>query len=381
VSGIEVQVHPDIREIDPGVWDAVVPADELQSSHAFVTTCQEAGIEGAEYRYLVVLRGGRPIGVATLTRMQVPLDLLSTGSTRKAIAALRRRVPGALRPTLLICGLPVSAGRPCLQARTPADAPEVLRAVVRTMERLAPEMGAGWLSIKEFSPGEVAQLGPLEALGFFRAASLPSFRMRVAWNSFDEYLGALRSGYRRQMLAVLEAREREGLQIRRVSDFDAECRTIFGLYEQVIDRAPFRLERLTEGFFRGLNARLPEASSAILVEREGEVLAAAVLLRSPGLLTFFMAGIDYRVNRERWAYVNLAAEVVAEAIRTGAPLLELGQTSGALKTRLGAEAEERCFFLRARSAPLHRAVGSGARWLFPLSEVPRRRVFREGAGR
>jgi hypothetical protein len=377
-AGLRVTAFQDIREVDPAEWDRVVSPDDLQARHAFVATCQEAGIADARYRHLLVHRDDELIAVATLTRMTVPLDLLSPSIVRGAVRGLRRVRPRILRPALLFCGLPVSAGRPCFAVTDPEEGPAVARAVVGAMEALAPEVGASVLCFKEFSPPEAAALGSLAPLGFLRMTSLPSFRMEVPWPSFDAYLNAMRAGYRRQMQAVLEQGRRSGLNMRVLSDFGEECEAIHALYGQVMDRAPFQLERLPLRFFRILNRRLPTASSAILVEEEGTPVAAAVLLRSPALLTFFMAGIDYDRNRRCAAYLNLAAEVVAEAIRTEAPELELGQTSEALKTRLGARPVPRVLFLRCRSRLAHRALEAGSRILFPAARVPARRVFAAG---
>jgi len=377
-DGLRVTAFEDIREVDPDRWDAVVPPDDLQARHAFVATCQEAEIADARYHHLLVHRDGKLLGVATLTALTVPLELLAPSRVRRAVGELRRVRPGFLRPVLLVCGLPVSAGRPCLAVANPADGPAVTRAVVRAMEALAPEVGASVLGLKEFSPAEAALLGPLGSSGFLPLNSLPSFRMAVPWHSFDAYLAAMRAGYRRQMSAALKQGRQTGLTARVLPDFGGACRTIGALYDQVMDRAPFQLERLPPRFFRILNRRLGPAASAILVEERGEPVAAAVLLQSPGLLTFFMAGIDYDRNRRCAAYLNLTAEVVAEAIRRGSPNLELGQTSEALKTRLGAHPVPRAFFLRCESPLAQWALGAGSRLLFPEPRVPARRVFAAG---
>lgn len=203
--------------------------------------------------------------------------------------------------------------------------------------------------------------------------------MSIPWQSFEEYLSSMRSGYRRQILATLRARERERLRIRVVDHFGDECPRVVALYEQVMDRAQFQLERLNLAFFRNIATYLPGSAGAILVERDDELLAAAVLLRSPRLLTFFMAGIEYGRNRACSAYLNLVAEIVAEAIRSRVEGLELGQTSPELKARLGAVAVPRYLYLRCPSPLAHAVLRSASGMLFPAAPVPRRRVFRPPA--
>jgi hypothetical protein len=162
-----------------------------------------------------------------------------------------------------------------------------------------------------------------------------------------------------------------------VEDFSAECPALFALYDQVIERARHRLERLSPEFLRRVNDAMGSASRALLLESEGRVLASAILLYTPRTVTFLLAGIDYERNREQHAYPNLVAAVVEEAIRVGAESLELGQTSYSLKARLGGVPERRWIYLRAARPIVHRALRRASPVLFPATSVPVRRVFRD----
>ena len=71
-----------IEEADAATWDALVPTDELQLRHAFVRACQDARVEGAEYRHLLVYRDGAVVGIASVFRMDVRLELLGPAFLR-----------------------------------------------------------------------------------------------------------------------------------------------------------------------------------------------------------------------------------------------------------------------------------------------------------
>ena len=367
-----------IEEVPEAEWDSVVARDELQLRHAFVRACQDAGVADAEYRHLTVYREGMLVGIASVFRMDVRLELLCPGFLRSVIEAFRRWRPSFLRPTLLMCGLPVSAGRPCIAFRAPADAPFVIRAVAEYMEQASVELGARLLCFKEFRPEESELLSPLCEHGYFRACSLPAYRMALPWNSFADYVAGMRTGYRRQVTVTLRAGRRAGFRTRICPDPALEWEQFFPLYEQVMDRARFQLERLNLAFFRNLARYLPGATRMIAIERGDDLVAAAVLLETPGLTTFFMTGIDYERNRPGEAYPNLVTAVVEEAIRAGTGQLELGQTSGALKSRLGAKPEERFIYFRYRTRWAHALFRAAAPLLFPASPGEARRVFRTG---
>ena len=371
-----VRAFADIADVDPMEWDAILDPDDLQATHRFVSVCQRSEVEGAAYRHVMVYRGERLAAVASLSRMDVKLDLLSSGIARAGITWVRRRRPSFLVVPVAFCGLPVSFGQSCLRVAPGANQALVLSILSRELDAFGAETGARILCFKEYAPGESAALAPLATAGYFRAPSLPSCRLAIRWSSFDEYLAAMRAGYRRQVQISLRARAALGVEFHVVEDFGPDCPRIFGLYEQVMDRAAFQLERLNLAFFRELNARLGSQSGAVLLVRDGVVAAAAVLLYGPHLVTFLLTGIDYAQNRACHAYPNLVTEVVAEAIRRRAAALEMGQTSYDLKLRFGAVTSERDILVKCRRRLSHALLRAVAPALFPVVRPLARRVHR-----
>lgn len=370
-----ISEFPCAAAVPASEWDSLLEPDDLQATHRFVRACEEADVEGAEYRHLMIHIDGTLAAVATLCRMRVKLDLLSAGAGRRLIRGVRRFRSGFLEVPVIFCGLPVSFGQSLLRLHPAANAGLVLHAVHDAAERFAAGTATTVVCFKEFTDPELRQLVPLTERGYLQLPSLPSCRLALPFRTFDEYVGAMRSGYRRQLRSSLRKGERLGITVRRVVDFRDECPRLFTLYEQVMDRAEYQLERLNLAFFERLNEGLGRESSALLVERNGRILAAAVLLHAPGLTTFLLSGIDYSCHRKLASYPILVAEVVREAIRSGTRELEMGQTSYVLKQRLGAATSGRHLFLRYRGAVGHRLLALGSRALFPVLHPRGRRVF------
>jgi hypothetical protein len=185
----------------------------------------------------------------------------------------------------------------------------------------------------------------------------------------------MRAGYRRQLRETLRARDRHGLCVRTSRNVEAECARIVPLYEQVMDHAEVQLERLPPEFFTELAREFADETSALLVERDGVVMAAAAMLSSPRVATFLLTGIDYTCHRALQSYPILVTAVVASAIEQGAEALEMGQTSWALKQRLGAIPTARHLFVRARAPWLRTALRMAGGQLFPETHLASRRVF------
>ncbi|HYY55728.1 MAG TPA: GNAT family N-acetyltransferase [Pyrinomonadaceae bacterium] len=375
-----VRVFERIEEVDAAEWDSILGVDDIQATHRFIKTCQSAKVENASYRHLTIYDGEGLVCVASLSMMLVSLDLLSTGATRALIHALRGLRAGFLRVPLLLCGLPVSFGNSCIRFRVGADSARIIELVADLMDSLARDTGASVLCFKEFTAGERAALDePLKQYGYFGARSLPGCAMAIRWRSFEDYASSMRAGYRRQLTATLRVRREAGLSVRVMRDFGAECARIHRLYLAVMDRAEFQLERLNLHFFEELNVNLGADSRAILLERDGELLSAAVMLFTRRVATFLLVGIDYDHNRTYHSYFNIVIEVIREAINAGVERLELGQTSYDLKGRLGGLPTERHIYLKHRNRLLNPIFRTASGLLFSTLTPPQRRVFKPSA--
>lgn len=377
VDLLVVRIYNDIAEVCPAEWDGFLDPDDLQSTHRFIKTCQDAAIADSMFRHISISDIHGPACVATLCCMPIYLDLLSYGGLRRSLRPLRKNWSNLLRIPILFCGLPVSFGNACIRFRPGVATEPILKKLAGVMDEQRRAIGAAFLCFKEFRCGEIQELDPLLRLGYFRAPSLPGCVLPIQWETFDAYIAALRSGYRRQIRTSLRVRETASLELRIVEDFGKHCESIFALYEQVMDRAEFQLERLNLEFFKHLNANLGEQVRALLVEHRGELLAAGILLYSPRVLTFLLAGIDYARNRQYHAYLNLVTEVVAEAIRAKVERVELGQTSYYLKQRLGGCMTPRYLYLRHRNACVHHLVRTLSGVIFPDRIFAEKRTFRE----
>ena len=379
-SGDTVRIFPCIADVDHEEWDSILSGDDQQVTHRFVRTCQESGIEDASYRHVLVEQRGRLAAVATLSATTIQLDLLMQSRLmRNGVQHARRIHPTLLRMPIVFCGLPVSFGRSCIRIAPHADAAAAVTAVMRAAEDFARSTGAGLICFKEHTPEEESVLDVLQRSGYARVPSLPACTLHCRWSSFDEYVTAMRSGYRRQLLADVRAGAASGLHARVLTDFHEQCEAVYRLYAEVMHRAKHRLEHLTPAFFRQLNTRLAGEVRVVLLERGTQLLGVAVLLERPGTMTFLLAGLDYRWNRQCHTYFNVIIEVIREAFRRGARTIELGQTSYRTKTRWGGELSPLWLYVRHRNGMADKLLRSASGVLFPTTRLAPRHVFHGGS--
>lgn len=374
-----VTVHEDIEDVDPHVWDSLISPDDLQASHRFIRTCQASHIEDAVYRHVLLYQGVELSAVASFCRMTVNLDLLAPSAVRMATSAVRALRPSFLKVPVFFCGLPVSFGQSCMRFAVWADRAKALGAITGVMEELADDLNCRLLCLKEFGSTERAFLDPLTDNGYLLLPSLPFSRLTLRWKTFDHYVSDMRANYRRQIITDERRAQNHEIRVHHLVDFEADSARLYTLYEDVMDKAEFQLERLPPAFFRNITKNFGGRVRALLLEQNGEAAAAAVLLCGHETITFLLAGFDRRLNRKYHCYPFLLKEIIREAFRMGAKTLELGQTSYALKSRFGAYTVPRWLYLRHREDFSHKLLGMASGALFPAYQAPSRRVFKTAA--
>lgn len=195
--------------------------------------------------------------------------------------------------------------------------------------------------------------------------------LRLRWGTFEEYLGAMRSGHRHR--CRLAQRRGSGLNFRFLEDNQAFDERLHALYLRVNRRSRIRVETLGIGFFRAPVSRIA------VCERGGEALGFIQLVENGRELVFAFIGYDESRNREHDLYLNLLLFMIRHAIEGGFATLEMGQTAEDAKLKLGGEYAPLAVLIRHANPLLHWAVGRLLPHIDYRPPPDKFRVFREGA--
>lgn len=172
--------------------------------------------------------------------------------------------------------------------------------------------------------------------------TLPTCRLRVEWQSFEEYFSALRSHYRYRVTKALRRwKDIETTELADNREFDP---ALYQLYLQVYQRSEFKLERLPCEFFQTFPARI------IKFCRAGRPIGFVQLVEYGKELNFLLGGFDYAENHRYDIYLNLLLEILRQGIAGGFTGIDFGQTAEDTKLKLGAQAvRKRMYFGHANA--------------------------------
>lgn len=364
-----------IADVDRDRWDAL-SSDPL-TSHAALAALEEARLPGLTMRYAVVRgAGGSWLAGAPLACLDIDAEKLTHGLFRSVIGAARTVRPGFLRTRLCLCGLPVSVSTPPARIAAGAVPGHVLALLGEELSEFARERGAPWRAFKEFGRDDLAAAqAALEGAGYLLAPSEANCALALPWSRYEDFLGALRSHYRRAVrLAAARLRE-AGVTVDALPLAEAYTPDVHALYDAVRARAAVGLEWLNADYFRALGRAFGRDAVLLRFRRDGRVVGWVALLASGGRVVDLFHGIDYAERDGADLYFNQLAEVLRFAIGRRAASLSLGQSTLAAKTRFGGEVVPLWIALSHRSLPVQALLRAGRRLLFPEPDVPARRVF------
>ena len=397
-GAVRLEVHRSIHRVDPAAWDALAGPADIFHAHRFLCALEDGAVENAVYWYVLAWRDGQCVGTAVLSAFSISLDLFIGQDAW--VRAAKRLWPKLFRVRLLFCGTPVSIGhRNLVAARTPADYAAIVPEVAALMRAICRTEKIRFSVFKEFFTADADALEPfLTRAGYFRAFSIPYVKLALHWPSFPGYLAAMRSGFRRQVLASLKKLGRVRTPVF-VEDYFEEPFTenapvwtivppehcvpdeFFRRYESVMSRATVKLETLNAAFFREFYRHMGGDMKLLGLVYRGELLAVALLVAHGDELTFVWTGKLEARDDAHDNYFNLLTGMVAYAIAGGYRVLNLGQTAYYTKQRLGGEAEPLYIFFRAHQPWRHALLRALNAVIFPDMRLKALRVFGDRTNR
>jgi len=377
---MRAEIYETLDSIPEELWDAVAPPDFF-FTRAFLRVMENSGVENAGYRYVVLRVDDEPVGLAVLSRFRLRLDLLADD---RWVTRMRRVAPRLFDVTIVCCGVPASLGQHHLHVVRPELKQAALGRVHLCMEAWAEQSKASLLIFKEHSEdqgvGDIAR-----AMGYVAVPTLPDHSLPALPATEAEYVGSMRSSYRRKYKAAIALMQGPGpawtsgpLRLEEAPFTHQAADEFLVGYLALMERAAARLELYTPGFFHGLVDSTLDTRQLRLSNTENGETLIALMIACGDVLTFALVAKDH-AEYEDALYAVLLRCIALYAIRGGFTQVRLGQTSGYAKVAMGARPRRLEAYIRVRGRLRQEGLKRFGPSLFPEERSPELSVFKESA--
>lgn len=370
---MDIKIFNTIDEIDSLLWDSLCSSNEIIKTHNFLRAVEHSNLKSCRYWYILFYKNGKPIANAALFSMDFCLDVVAPSFIKNICENIRKALPNFFKVKLVGCGTPVATCANGIALSSEASFEEVIFLLKQTVERIAWKEKAHCILFKEYNQKEVESFDLLKNFGFMRLPSLPTSFVDVSWPSFDEYIKNLRKKYR--LLAKNEIKKLDGVSIEICEDFESYDKELWALYMNVYEKAEVKFEQLTPEFFKNISTMLKDKSRAILIKRDGRVVAFELIIEDDSMLRPLYLGINYEESKTYSLYFNSIYQILKHGIEREKKVVELGQTSYYPKLKVGARVEPLYLYMKFKRKPVQTLLKLPLKMLFPERDYQPMNIF------
>jgi len=330
---LEMSVYGRLDQIDLATWEAIRDADNLLSDSSYLRAVEEADVSECDCRYFEFREDGRLI--ATMTGGIIVNDFLMFASPalENLASVVRTLIPSFLKRTTMEIGPPLGLGSSISYARDITH--DQWCGIVAKIKEYARKRRIELVLFRDFTGKHPIEDALLEA-GFQRFFNLPLAIMRIAWDSFDEYLYALKRSRRNDMRRKIKAKSRHGIRTVMTNDGLDHLDCYLELYGNVCHRSKrFNRDRIGEAYHRSMFRNMRRCSYWLQYFQGDTLVSFSHVLRYGKQLTAEFIGLDYDVSSRAMLYFNTYYDLLKFAFDNSLDRFDAGITSYRPKADVG----------------------------------------------
>lgn len=157
-----------------------------------------------------------------------------------------------------------------------------------------------------------------------------------SWKTFDDYLAALSTKFRTKAKSAYKKSEQLRELRMTAEDVIRFAPRMQQLYENVYERADFRLGKMNVKALAEMIAQMPERFFVTGLLLNDELVGFCSAMKSNETLEAHVIGIDYECNREHGVYQRMLYKYINLAIESQCIRIVYGRTAAEIKSTVGA---------------------------------------------
>lgn len=339
-----------IAQIAADDWNRLFP--DASEDWGYFRACEAAGSQHFTFSAIAIYDGQRLIAAAPMFRLDYRLDTTLPARFKRFGDWLARVAPRLVKMPVLGLGSPMTEECP-IGLDAALDAPARSRALAVLIDGMHAQAKAQHikiLALKDVTDADKQWADrPLHAAGFARMASLPVAILPLPHTSIEGYLKTMPSRARSDMRRKFKSAENIDVEWR--DDIDDVYDEIIALYRatRANRKASYEaFDEVPEDYFRQV-MRQSDGKARVMLCRIGGALASfnLCLVESDKVIGKFI-GMNYELARQHNLYFVNWMKVMEYCIENEIPALQTGQTTYAVKARLGCKLKRSWIYFKHR---------------------------------
>lgn len=371
----KASVFNNISEVPLNAWNDITRLHPYTYSSAFLKMKESLSGEYGSVGYILIYDSNDQI--VALTHFEVKnadVAIFSRGWIRNSISKIRTIFPDFLAFKILECAFPIfqNSGAHPNEINTHKEA---FRFLGDTLLEIARSRRSSFIVIGAFEPQDLQYESTLTHVGYQFVPCLPTACLDIQWDSPDAYLFSMKSYYRSKLLKHLRINRRNGIRHEIRDNFEDLADILWQQWKVVKDHAAeYDDETLSPKFYKDFSQQFDTRSKVILIFANDVLIGHALLLLDGDTLFWRNFGRTKAENDS--LYIYTCHQVIETAINLDVKRLDMGVTTYAIKTDLGASVVSRKIAVRATNNLFNSIVSRLYSLLNKVSDTHGKDVFK-----
>lgn len=169
-------------------------------------------------------------------------------------------------------------------------------------------------------------------------------------SSINDYIALFSKKYRNRAKSIFESLNGINSKYLTLTEIKLFEQELYRLYEQIFDKAKFKLIKLPRDYFSSVKQIFKELFSLKIFLKDNKIIAfTSSFLMPDGSLEAHYIGFDYESNNAHNLYQNILYALIEEAIIKKCNRLNLGRTAAEIKTTVGAKPENLICYIKPQN--------------------------------
>lgn len=359
---------------------------DMMFSVDFFRAIEAAPPGGMEFAYVMVYDNTEKlIGLAHCQIRLLHLsDNLRVDKHEKGILAfVKKQAAKRFKVYTLICGNALVTGDYGLKLLKPMSSSQryqlqecITDAVAKNYDPKNKNVRVAFM--KDFHECDKSDEKTLKSSAYHSFSVQPNMTLSIPeeWNSFDDYLGAMKSKYRVRVRRAKKKAEKivkEELDLDQLWSFKKE---IHQLYRHTAESAGFNLFYLSEEYFWSHKKTFGDKFKVYCYRLEGKMVGFYSIFHNNGEMEAHFLGYDPNHNAEHQLYLNMLYDLVEQGINNRHKIIHLSRTALEIKSSIGAVEENMYIYLKHFNKPFNKFVPRLLDYFVPQEKWVARRPFK-----
>lgn len=345
---LSVRVLPSLSGIPREGWNRLFPS--AIESWDYFRACEIAPAPEFATSVLVAFVGEQLVGAAPLFDATFRIDMALGPYVGSVASWLGRRAPRVMNPAITAMGSPQSdeCSIGILDSTRSAERTEIFAALLKGLAMHADARGSSIIVLKDVRDADTHWIhAPLTAAGFARIASLPVAVLDLPYGNESEYLATFSPRFRSEMRRKMRQASGVTVELRdNIDDIQHELEAMFQATRKKRGADYGSFDDVGTGFFAQLVRALKGSARVMLCRHEGRLVSFNLFVVDSTRVFAKFIGMSYPKARELNLYYFNWMMMVRYCIEHGVPVLQTGQSTYEIKTRLGSKLKKSWIYFR-----------------------------------